>query len=435
MSASSRTVEPAARPLKGRIVVPGDKSIAHRAVLFNAAARGVATVRGLPDGADVASTLGAMAALGCRVDRTSVGEVVIEGRDFRFAEPASAIDCGNSGTTMRLLMGLLAGQDFRAVLDGDASLRRRPMERVAKPLRSMGAEIATTDGRAPVTVRGRALTASAHGMTVASAQVKTALLLAALQARGQSEIREPAATRDHSERMLRAMGAPIATSNARITVDGPGRLATIDVDVCGDASSAAFFAVAGTIVGESRLVIERVCLNPTRLGFVAILRRMGGRIEIIERGENAGEPFGDLVVEAVPLVGTAIAAEEIPACIDELPVLAVAAATAEGRTTIEGAEELRVKESDRIATVAALLRAWGIAVDERPGGMLIDGIACVRGRRFRGNVKVDSHGDHRIAMAAAVGALVADGCVTIANADAAVVSFPRFFETLAEAHA
>jgi len=428
-----RSAAPARGPLAGRLRVPGDKSIAHRAVLFNAAAAGRATVRGLPDGADVASSLAAVAALGCRIERRSATEVVIEGRNFRFEAPSNVVDCGNSGTTMRLLMGLLAGQVFDVSLDGDASLRRRPMERVAKPLRAMGAIITTNEGKAPVTVRRGTLKAAVHDMTVASAQVKTALLLAALQARGTSEIREPIATRDHSERMLGAMDAPITVENRSIRIDGPAELRAVDVDVCGDASSSAFFAVAGSIVGGSHLVIEHVCLNPTRLGFIAVLRRMGALIEVAPRGESAGEPFGDLVVRAAPLVGTAITPDEIPSCIDELPVLAVAAAAATGRTTIEGAEELRVKESDRIATVGAMLRAWGVNVIESPGGMTIDGLGSAQGRHLKGGVTVRSHGDHRIAMAAAVGALVADGPVGIEDAAAAVVSFPRFFETLAEA--
>ena len=427
-----RNVEPATRPLGGRLRVPGDKSIAHRAVLFNAAAAGRATLRGLPDGADVASSLAAVGALGCRVERRSASEVVLEGRNFRFDRPSGVVDCGNSGTTMRLLMGLLAGQAFDVTLDGDASLRRRPMERVAGPLRAMGANIATSDGKAPVTVGRGSLRGAVQRMTVASAQVKTALLLAALQARGTSEIVEPVPTRDHSERMLAAMDAPITVEGEIIRVAGEAKLRAVDVEVCGDASSSAFFAVAGSIVAGSRLVIERVCLNPTRLGFVEVLRRMGARIDVVRRGESAGEPLGDLVVEAAALRGTAITPKEIPSCIDELPGLAVAAAVAAGRTTIEGAEELRVKESDRIATVAAMLRAWGVGVIESDDGMTIDGIGSEPGRRLKGGATVRSHGDHRIAMAAAVGALVADEAVGIEDAEAAVVSFPRFFDTLAE---
>ena len=413
--------------------MPGDKSIAHRAVLFNAAARGVARVRNLPDGADVSSTLGAVEALGCHVEQSGPHEATISGRSFRFAAPAGAIDCGNSGTTMRLLMGLLAGQGFSSELDGDASLRRRPMERVAAPLRAMGADLSTRDGKAPIVVRGASLHGAECALEVASAQVKTALLLAALQADGKTVIVEPVATRDHSERMLSAMGAPIEVLGSRITVRGPAILRSIDVDVCGDASSSAFFAIAGSIVAGSRVVVEQVSLNPTRLGFVSVLRRMGARIDLHAKGESGGEPFGDLIVEARSLVGTAIEKQEIPACIDELPVLAIAAAVATGRTTIEGAEELRVKESDRIASVASMLRAFGVDVAEHGDGMVIEGVGSTRSGRLSGGARIDSFGDHRIAMAAAVGALVADGDTTIEDAGAAVVSFPRFFDELAGA--
>jgi 3-phosphoshikimate 1-carboxyvinyltransferase len=413
--------------------VPGDKSIAHRAVLFNAAASGVARVRNLPDGADVATTLGAVQALGCRVEPSGPHEVTISGRSLRFAAPAGVIDCGNSGTTMRLLMGLLAGQRFSSELDGDASLRRRPMERVAAPLRAMGADFSTRDGKAPIVVRGASLRGTECALEVASAQVKTALLLAALQAEGKTVIVEPVATRDHSERMLSAMGAPIEVLGSRISVRGPATLRSIDVDVCGDASSSAFFAIAGCIVAGSRLVVEQVSLNPTRLGFVSVLRRMGARIELHAKGESGGEPFGDLIVEARALVGTAIEKQEIPACIDELPVLAVAAAVATGRTTIEGAEELRVKESDRIASVASMLRAFGVDVAERTDGMAIEGVGSTRSGRLSGGARIDSFGDHRIAMAAAVGALVADGDTVIEDAGAAIISFPRFFDDLAGA--
>jgi len=431
MSARSRSVSPAGSPLVARLSVPGDKSIAHRAVLFNAAASGRAVVRNLPDGADVASTIRAVESLGCRVVRTGGGEVSVEGCDFRFSAPSGPIDCGNSGTTMRLMMGLLAGQPFRAVLDGDESLRRRPMERVAKPLRAMGASIDTNAGKAPVTVNGGGLRGAAHRLEVASAQVKSALLLAGLQASGGTEIHEPSPTRDHSERMLRAMGVALDLRPGVVRLTGPARLRAIDVDVCGDASSSAFFVVAGCLVAGSALTVERVSLNPGRTGFVTVLKRMGARIDVVPRGESAGEPFGDISVRASNLSATAIARDEVPSCIDELPVLAVAAAAARGRTVIAGAEELRVKESDRIATVAAMLRELGVEVTETPDGMIIDGVGT--GRRFRGARIIASAGDHRIAMAGGVAALMADGELTIDDAHAATISFPRFFDMLEEA--
>jgi 3-phosphoshikimate 1-carboxyvinyltransferase len=410
VSESARVVAPAHSPLAARICVPGDKSIAHRAVLFNAAARGRSIVRNLPDGADVASSIRAVESLGCRVTRASGGEIVLEGCDFHFSAPSVPIDCGNSGTTMRLMMGLLAGQSLSAVLDGDESLRRRPMERVAKPLRAMGASIDTTAGKAPVTVSGGGLHGAVHRLEVASAQVKSALLLAGLQASGTTEVHEPSPTRDHSERMLRAMGAELEARPGFVRVAGPTPLRAIDVDVCGDASSAAFFAVAGSLVAGSEITIERVCLNPGRTGFISVLRRMGAHIDVRPHGESAGEPFGDITVRASSLRATAVTGDEVPSCIDELPVLAVAAAC---------------------ATVAAMLRELGVEVTEKPDGMIIDGLGAER--RFRGGRTIFSAGDHRIAMAGGVAALRANGELTIADANAATISFPRFFEILEEA--
>jgi 3-phosphoshikimate 1-carboxyvinyltransferase len=385
---------------------------------------------GLPDGADVTSTLGAVAALGCRVERLDSGHVRLEGRAFRFAAPSAVIDCGNSGTTIRLLMGVLAGQRFESSLDGDASLRRRPMERVARPLRAMGAEIRTSSGCAPVTVVGARLRSFDHVLDVASAQVKTALLLAALQADGPSSIREPMRSRDHSERMLRAMGLAIEDRGGVLCLASGAIPDAIDVAVCGDASSAAFFIVAACLVPGSDLTIENVCLNPGRLGFVEVLRRMGADVEAVPRGEMAGEPFGDLRATAKPLRGTRIDEEEIPRCIDELPILAIAAAAAHGATTIRGAGELRVKESDRIATTAEMLRRFGVGVEEHPDGLTVEGRG---GASFVGGATIASGGDHRIAMAAGVGGLLAGGATTIEEADAALISFPRFFQSLCDA--
>lgn len=428
MSGGTKIAVPARNPLTGAIRVPGDKSIAHRAILFNACAAGRARVRGIPDGADVASTIRVVSALGAEVVRESADCVAVAGRGFQFSEPPSPLDCGNSGTTMRLSMGLLAAQSFESVLDGDASLRRRPMERVARPLRAMGADVATSGGHAPVRIRGSCLKPISYTLEVASAQVKTAMLLAALQSTGVSEIREPAATRDHSERMLRAMGASISHDAGVLVVAGPTALRAMDVDVCGDPSSAAFFVVAACLVAGSDVRIENVGLNPSRLGFVDVLLRMGADVSIERRGESAGEPWGALRVRASALRGVEIGPAEVPACIDELPVLAIAAAAASGPTTISGADELRVKESDRIASTAAVLRAFGATVSERPDGLVIDGLGT--GRAFRGGATVDSAGDHRIAMAAGVGGLIASGETSIVDAAAAVISYPRFFDTL-----
>jgi 3-phosphoshikimate 1-carboxyvinyltransferase len=404
--------------------VPGDKSIAHRAVLFNAAARGHARIRGLPDGGDVRSSLAAVRALGCSV-REEPAALVIEGRALRFVAPAHPIDCGNSGTTMRLLAGLLAGAGVEATLDGDMSLRRRPMERVAKPLRAMGAAVETTDGRAPVRVHPAVLRAASISLDVASAQLKSAVLLAALSAVGRTDVSEPALSRDHTERMLESMGVEIARSGTSVALAGPVVPRAVDVVVCGDASSAAFFAVAAAVVRGSDLVVEDVCLNPTRIGFVDVLRRMGASVELRVTEDRAGEPVGMLRARgSAELRGVEIGAQEIPGCIDELPVLAVAAAFAKGATVIRGASELRVKESDRIASVAAMLRALGAVVEEAPDGMRIEGCA------LRGGARIKTHGDHRLVMAAAVAALACREPVEIEEPEAAAVSFSNFFDCM-----
>jgi len=419
----ARTIEPARAPLRGRVRVPGDKSIAHRAIMFNGAARGRASIEGLPDGEDVWSTVAAMRALGCRIEEQGDG-LVVEGAALAFARPAAAIDCGNSGTTMRLLTGLLAGQPFDCTLTGDASLARRPMERVAAPLRAMGARVDTTDGHAPVVIGAARLTAVEHRLEVASAQVKTALLLAGLQASGRTTVHEPRPSRDHTERMLAAMGLALERDGSKLQLDGPCVPTAVDVTVCGDASSAAFFAVAASIVAGSHVTIEDVCLNPTRTGFVELLRRMGASIHVDVRGERAGEPYGDLSVRAASLRAIEIGGADVPGAIDELPVLAVAAACASGHTVISGAGELRVKESDRIASVTSMLARLGIEVEERDDGMVI------HGGRLGADALIETRADHRLVMSGAVAALAAGGAVRLDDASPAAVSFPGFFESL-----
>jgi 3-phosphoshikimate 1-carboxyvinyltransferase len=422
---SERIVAPAAVPLRGVVRVPGDKSIAHRAVMLNAASSGTSRVRGVPDGGDVASTIAAMQALGCSIERDGTA-LRIEGRAARFDVPRAPIDCGNSGTTMRLLTGLLAGAGIDADLDGDASLRRRPMERVAEPLRAMGARIETSGGRAPVRVRSAPLTGGRADLRVASAQVKSAVLLAGLGAKGRTEVSEPSPSRDHTERMLVAMGVPVDRSGTTASLVGPATLRAVDVDVCGDASSAAFFAVAAAIIPGSDVTIEGICLNPTRTGFIDVLTRMGADVAVRRGADVAGEPVGALRVRGSKLRAVDITPGEVPATIDELPVLAVAAAFAAGTTTIRGAGELRVKESDRIATVAAMLGALGVRADEADDGLTI------QGGRPRGGARVATDGDHRLVMSAAVAALACREAVTIEQADAAAVSFPGFFAMLEE---
>jgi 3-phosphoshikimate 1-carboxyvinyltransferase len=322
-----------------------------------------------------------------------------------------------------MLAGVLAARGFRSVLDGDASLRARPVERVAAPLRAMGARITTTGGRPPITIDGGPLIGVDHTLSIPSAQVKTALLLAGAQAEGETSVTEPTASRDHSERLLPCFGVPVRTAGLRVSVEGGARPRPFDMTVPGDPSSAAFLVVAALVVPDARLRIEGVLLNPTRVAFLDVLRRMGGAIRTgIEATEP--EPVGWIEAETSALRGTDVAAAEVPSLIDELPVLAVAGAAADGAFTIAGAEELRVKESDRIAAIAEGLRALGAAVEERPDGLMVEG-----GRRLRG-AAVRSRGDHRIAMALAVAALAAEGETLIEDADCAAVSFPDFFAVL-----
>jgi len=420
-------VGPPPRGLAATLGVPGDKSIAHRALLLGALAEGTTTVSGFPGGADVLSSLGAIEALGARIARA--GDAVrIEGAGSRLGSGGRVvIDCGNSGTTMRLTAGLVAGGPGTVVLDGDGSLRRRPMERVAAPLRAMGATVETTAGHAPVTVRGAALGAIDWTLPIPSAQVKSAILLAGLGARGTTRVREPLASRDHTERLLAHLGVRLRRAAGSIEVEGGQRPLGAAVALPGDVSSAAFLVVAALVVPGSELRLPGVGVNPTRTGALAILRRMGAPIEVVDTHDVAGEPRAELRVRAARLHGTTVAPAEVPGAIDELPILCVAAALAEGETTITGAGELRVKESDRIAALEQL-RTLGVAITARADGLVIHGTG---GRRLRGG-RVESHGDHRIAMAFGVAGLVAEGGVEVADAGVAEVSFPGFFARLAQ---
>jgi 3-phosphoshikimate 1-carboxyvinyltransferase len=413
------------RPLCGRLRVPGDKSVSHRALLFAAMATGTSRLSGLADGDDVARSRAAIERLGARVRDTAGGEVVVRGAGFEgLAEPDGVIDCGNSGTSIRLLAGLVAGRPFHSVLTGDASIRARPMARVTDPLRAMGARI---DGRrggelAPLSVRGGGLVGRRHELAVASAQVKSALVLAGLQATGTTEIVEPGRSRDHTERLLRVLGAPLEEIPGGVRVTA-GELAAFDLAVPGDPSAAAFFVVGACVTPGSDLVVEDICLNPTRIGFVEVLRRMGARIDVEVKGERGGEPVGDLRVVASPLLATTMAGAEIPGIIDEIPALAVAAAFADGVTEITDAAELRVKESDRIGTICQELSQLGVGMEARPDGLVIQG-----GRPRAALLK--SHGDHRIAMAAAVAANACEGASTVRGWAAVASSYPNFVDHL-----
>lgn len=415
------------RPAKnvlGAIRLPGDKSISHRYAMLAAIAEGATHLTNFSTGADCASTLGCIRQLGCKVERNSDGAIVIEGRQQPL-RPANSLDCGNSGSTMRMLSGILAGQDFECRLHGDESLSRRPMARIMTPLRQMGAEIsAAANDLPPLYIRGGHLNAIEYVMPVASAQVKSAVLFAGLFAEGETAVEEPFRTRDHSEQALRAFGAELSRSRNRVSIRGGQRLKAIQAFVPGDISSAAFFLCAAALFQDSNLVIENLLLNPTRATLLDVLTALGARISVVNLEEHHGELIGTVKLEYGPLKGTTVAGATSVALIDELPVLAaVAPYTGEG-IDIRDARELRVKESDRIAVVARNLRAMGARCEERDDGLLVPG-----GQKLHG-AEIDSAGDHRIAMAFSVAALRAEGESVIHGADAARISFPEFFEVL-----
>ncbi len=429
------TISPG-RSLAGTITVPGDKSVTHRAIMLTALAEGTSLVSGYCRGEDCLNTVRAMRALGVRADETA-DRLTVYGKGFwGLTEPNGPIDCGNSGTGMRLLTGLLAGQDFFTVLTGDESIRRRPMGRVVKPLRDMGAVIAGRKGGelAPLAITGTRLHGINYTSPVASAQIKSCLLLAGLFAEGMTCVTEPRRSRDHTERMFQFFGIPLRREGEK-TLVLPGRPSTgweaRDLVIPGDFSAAAFFLAAATIVPGSDIMIVNVGMNPTRTGLLDVMRMMGANIEVVDPREEAGEPVADLRVKSAPLRGVQIGAGLIPQTIDEFPILCVAAAVADGPTVITGAEELRVKESDRIATMTAELQAMGAQVSERPDGMTIDGLGTNgTNGRLRGATGVHSHGDHRVAMSLAVAALTATTQTTIADTDCIDTSFPEFDVTL-----
>lgn len=416
--------------LRGRIRVPGDKSISHRAIMLGALADGATAIDGFLEGEDCLATLRAFRAMGVRIDGPDRGRVTVQGVGLRgLRAPDGPLDMGNSGTSMRLMSGILAGQAFDTVLTGDASLTRRPMRRVTEPLARMGARIDGTErGTAPLRIRGgQRLTGIDYPLPVASAQVKSCLLLAGLYAEGVTRITEPAPTRDHTERMLEGFGYPLAREgDCTVAVTGRGRLTGTEIDVPADISSAAFFLVGASIAPGSDLVLEHVGVNPTRTGAIDILRLMGADIEWLNPRLAGGEPVADLRVRHVPLHGIRIPAELVPLAIDEFPALFVAAGCAEGETVLTGAAELRVKESDRIQVMADGLAALGIAAAPTPDGIVIRGGALSGGT-------VDSHGDHRIAMSFAVAALRARGPIRIGDCANVNTSFPGFAALAREA--
>lgn len=419
------------RPLKGEITVAPDKSISHRAVIFSALAQGIGTVTNFLLAEDTLSSLSCMRQLGIEIKHDG-SFLQVNGKGLHgLREAASILDCGNSGTTMRLLTGLLAGQPFFSVLSGDQSLNRRPMRRVMEPLRSMGAEILArnNDQNPPLAIKGTHLMGLRYHMPVASAQVKSALLLAGLDAEGECVIIEPDKSRDHSENMLSAMGADISVNGNEIILRPGKKLLPQDFLVPGDISSAAFFIVAATLVPGSELFIRDIGINNTRGGVIEVIRQMGGNIELLNRRIIGGEEVADLLVKSSTLKSVNIQGELIPRLIDEIPILAVAMAFADGQSRVEGAYELRVKETDRIAAICSELSKLGCGIEELEDGFIIEGNSKLNGGKSR-NMQVESHGDHRIAMSLAVAALCLPGETIINGTEAVSISFPGFWDLL-----
>jgi 3-phosphoshikimate 1-carboxyvinyltransferase len=415
------------KKFSGEFIPPPDKSISHRAVIFSSLARGRGIVRNFLRAKDTESTMNAFRALG--IDIEDRGDtLIVNGKGLRgLSEAKDVIDCGNSGTTIRLLSGVLAGNPFFSVLTGDGSLRTRPMARVIEPLSLMGAEIMARSGNKypPLAIRGRKPGPLQYAMPVASAQVKSSLLLAGLYADGETTITEPAKSRDHTEVMLPAFGADVKVDGLTVRIRGGRELAPLDIDVPGDFSSAAFFIVASLIIPDSEITARNVGINATRTGLLHVLKDMGAEIEIARIREISGEPVADLHCRGGSgLKAVEVCGDIIPSLIDEFPILCIAASFAEGTTTIRGAEELRVKESDRIKAMATELRKMGVVVEEFSDGLNISGTGRLKG------AAVESHGDHRIAMAMAVAALAAEGTTSIHGASAVAISFPSFFDTL-----
>ncbi len=429
-----------AKRLRGEVTVPGDKSISHRAVMLGAVAEGVTEVTNFLEGADCLSTVACFRSLGVSIQRRD-GKIILRGRGLHgLHAPDAALDTGNAGTALRLMAGILSGQPFRTEITGDASIRRRPMTRIIEPLSRMGANIQSIPGNgcAPLSIRGGNLRGIRWRTPVASAQVKSALLLAGLYAEGPTAVTEPAQSRDHTERMLAGFGAEVRCAGDAevrraeegasggentVTIYPGSRLLGQKVDVCGDISSAAYFIAAGLLVPGSEILIRNVGVNPTRDGILRAARAMGGRLELLNLRRQAGEPVADILVSSSPLHGTIIEKDLIPALIDELPVIAVMASLADGETVIRDAAELKVKESDRIQTVTGALRAMGCDVTPTPDGMVI------RGGSLRG-AAIDACRDHRIAMSFAVAGLAADGTTVIRGGEWMNISYPNFYRDL-----
>lgn len=417
--------------VRGTVRVPGDKSISHRSIMLGAIAEGVTEITGFLEGEDALSTLNAFRAMGVNIEGPANGNVRVHGVGLHGLQaPSGPLDMGNSGTSMRLLSGLIAGQQFSATLIGDVSLSKRPMERVAKPLRLMGAVVETQEGgRPPLIIKGQGKLKGIHyDLPMASAQVKSCLLLAGLYAEGETSVTEPAPTRDHTERMLGGFGYPVERrGTATVAVQSGGKLRATKIDVPADISSATFFMVAAAITPESDLALTHVGINPTRIGVINILKLMGANLIVSNEREVGGEPVADIRVRYAPLRGIEIPEDQVPLAIDEFPALFVAAACAQGQTVLRGAEELRVKESDRIQVMADGLHTLGIDAQPTSDGIVISGCDAEREAVFGGGT-INSHHDHRIAMSFAIAALRASAPIRIEDCDNVATSFPNFVE-------
>lgn len=426
MSASTFHVTPGGA-MTGRIRVPGDKSISHRSIMFGSLAEGVTEVNGFLEGDDALATLQAFRDMGVQIEGPDNGRVVINGVGMKgLKKPAAPLDMGNSGTSIRLLSGLLSGQNFDVILTGDSSLSKRPMRRVINPLTEMDAQVESNEGGTlPLTIKGGApLKGIDYKMPMASAQVKSCVLLAGMYAAGETSVTEPAPTRDHTERMLQAFGYAVESKNAKASLTGGGKLIATNIEVPGDISSAAFFMVGASIAPGSDVILEHVGINPTRIGVVNILKAMGGDITLQNERMVGGEPVADIRVRYAPLKGIDIPVDQVPLAIDEFPALFIAAACAEGTTVLRGAEELRVKECDRIQVMADGLKVLGVDAQATEDGMIINGGTI-------GGGTVESHEDHRISMSFAIAGLCAESDITINDCDNVNTSFPGFVELAA----
>lgn len=415
--------------IQKKMHVPGDKSISHRAVLLGSIAQGTTSINGFLMGEDCLSTVNCIRELGIEVNILEPGKLIVKGKGiWGWKEPQNILDAGNSGTTMRLLMGLLAGQPFHAIIKGDSSLSKRPMGRVVIPLKKMGAKIDGRENarRAPLAIRGQKLHPIDYISPVPSAQVKSAIMLAGLFAEGWTSINEPLQSRDHTERMLAAFGAEVTTNNCQVSVKGYPDLKGQNVFVPGDISSAAFFIVAATVIPDSEIILLNVGVNPTRTGIIDVLKKMGANITFANERLELGEPVADIIVSSGNLKGVTVEGSDIPRLIDEIPVLTVAAAHAEGKTIIKDAQELRVKETDRIDAIVSEMIKLNVDIEPQDDGMVIMG-----GRKLIGNV-VNSQDDHRIGMALAIAGMTSDGDTTIENTECVNISFPNFFEIIKE---